>query len=287
MRCKEYFKYIFIFMSVLCMTACTSHKKVVNGTDNVNTPAPTKTKNATNADFVAKIQSNRSTAKNLTAKIKCTVAMTGKSITTSGMLKMRRDEVIQISLVDPIIGITEVGRLEFSPENVLIIDRINKRYVDVKYSEWAMLKNANVDFNSLQSLFWNELFQPGQKEIDTEAFTFANAGADSLNITFKSPLLKYNFKTSKQNAVLGKTTIVPNASSNYRLDCDYSDFTQYQTAQFPKDIFLSFLNGKQTMSLGFKLSNIKDASDWEPHTNVSGKYTKTDADRLFRSLIGN
>lgn len=282
MRFKEFL--IYIFMSVLCLTACTSHKKVVNGTD---TPSANVSTKSANADLVAKIQGNRVAAKNLIAKIKCTVAMTGQSITTSGTLKMRRDEVIQISLVDPIIGITEVGRLEFSPENVLIIDRINKRYVDVKYNEWPMLKNANVDFNSLQSLFWNELFQPGQKNIDTEAFTFANAGADSLNITFKSSLLKYNFKTSKQNALLGKTTIVPNANSNYRLDCDYSDFTQYQTAQFPKDIFLSFLNGKQTMSLGFKLSNIKDASDWEPHTNVSGRYTKTDADRLFRSLMGN
>jgi len=276
-------KFLPLFAIMLLLVACKSHNKIVTDTNSPSNKVATK---STNADYLAKVQSHRVTEKNITAKIKCSVSMTGKSVTTSGSLKMRRDEVIQISLLDPILGFTEVGRIEFAPENVLIIDRINKRYVDVKYSEWGMLKNANVDFNSLQSLFWNEIFQPGTQQISTEAFTFDNAGADSLNIVFKNNLLKYNFRASKQSALLGKTTIVPNASSNYRLDCDYADFTPYQSSQFPKDIFLSFLNGKQVMSLGFKLSNIKNSDDWEPHTTVSSKYTKTDADRLFRNLIG-
>ncbi len=48
-----------------------------------------------------------------------------KDITVPGKLSMRKDEVIRIQLFIPILG-TEVGRLEFTPNYVLIIDRASQ-----------------------------------------------------------------------------------------------------------------------------------------------------------------
>lgn len=46
---------------------------------------------------------------------------------------MKRDEVIQLSIA-PFLGI-EVARAEISPDGVLVMDRMNKRYVQVPFDE--------------------------------------------------------------------------------------------------------------------------------------------------------
>ncbi len=91
-----------------------------------------------------------------TAKVKAKVTAGGESISTSGSLKMRWDDVIQLSLVDPIFGITEVGRLEFSADNVLVIDRINKQYCQETYEKITSLTKQPISFETVQTLVWQQ-----------------------------------------------------------------------------------------------------------------------------------
>ena len=93
---------------------------------------------------------------NFTSKVRVTITQEGKDVTTSGNLRMRYGDVIQLTLVDPLLGIAEIGRLELSPDKVLIIDRVNKRYVDTNYEEFSALKSRNIDFNTIQEFFWQE-----------------------------------------------------------------------------------------------------------------------------------
>ena len=154
----------YIAISFTCITlcwgliACKSTKTV--------TPTDTPTANTTTvfaADkYLSMVTSNNTTQTNLTAKVKVVVDVDGKSNSTSGSLKMKKNDVIQISLVDPLLGVMELGRMEFTKTRVLIIDRINKQYVDLPYSDVSFLKQANIDFNTLQSLFWHEVFEPGK-----------------------------------------------------------------------------------------------------------------------------
>lgn len=86
---------------------------------------------------------------------------------------MKRDEVIQLSLTAPFIGI-EVARAEISPDGILVMDRLNKRYVQVSFAELKGLAKADLDFHSLQALFLNEIFLPGKTTLsarDISAFT--------------------------------------------------------------------------------------------------------------------
>ncbi len=75
---------------------------------------------------------------------------------------MRKDEVIRIQLFIPILG-TEVGSLEFTPDYVLIIDRLHKEYIKADYTQVDFLKKQGINFYSLQALFWNQLLLPGQR----------------------------------------------------------------------------------------------------------------------------
>ena len=144
------------------LTSCKSTKPIVSP----NAPIDNASTVFAADKYMSLVASNNSTQANLTAKVKVVVDVDGKSVSTSGSLKMKKNDVIQLSLVDPLLGVMELGRMEFTKTRVLIIDRVNKQYVDLPYSDVSFLKQANIDFNTLQSLFWHEVFEPGKKMDD-------------------------------------------------------------------------------------------------------------------------
>ena len=193
---------------VLSLASCRSSKKAL-GSEETNVTKPTETVVTTPADKPTK---SMEAGTNFTSKVRISITQDDKTLSTTGTLRMRYDDVIQITLVDPFLGITEVGRMELSPDSMLIIDRINKRYVSSKYDELDVLKNNSIDFQTVQEYFWRE-------------------AQNSDELSYSMP-------------------------------------------------------AKKPIRLDLKLSDKKNASSWNAHTEVSDKYSKTDANKLFNSLLG-
>ena len=276
----------YIAISFTCITlcwgliACKSTKTV--------TPTDTPTANTTTvfaADkYLSMVTSNNTTQTNLTAKVKVVVDVDGKSNSTSGSLKMKKNDVIQISLVDPLLGVMELGRMEFTKTRVLIIDRINKQYVDLPYSDVSFLKQANIDFNTLQSLFWHEVFEPGKSSTKAADFQFKDNG-NNIDITFVDHMLTYKFATKKQQGQLQETVITNNTDKNYRFAFNYDNFTTFYSKPFPREMTMAFTASSQTTSLSLTLSSLKNSSDWTARSTVPSKYTKADPEKLFKALV--
>jgi hypothetical protein len=263
------------------VVSCGSTKKIKKDNDKLTN----NTSSFQTTTFFNSVVANKSTAEYLTSKIKAKITSGGKDISTGGNLRMKRDEVIQISLVDPILGITEVARLEFGKDRVLFIDRVHKRYADVPYTSVDFLQKANIDFNSLQSLFWSELFKPGASQVQASDFKIAKADAKNVNIDYTDKVLNYQFVATAADALLSKTHITGTTSSAYSLSCDYDDYTEFNGKKFPKDIILSIVSAAKTNKIELQLSSISQNSNWATHTDTpSGKYTKVSADELFKSL---
>ena len=91
---------------------------------------------------------------NVTAKLDVNVKTKKDNINVDGRLYMRYNEMIRITVVP--MGLMEVARLEFSPQEVLLIDRINKQYVRAKYEELNFMQRKDVTFQALQERFWEE-----------------------------------------------------------------------------------------------------------------------------------
>ena len=211
---------LFTFLLLLMLASCHSSKKATKDksdktkptttiTTPTTTPTTTTSSNKQDADLnKAKI----AVGTNFTSKVKVTITQESKEITTNGNLRMRYDDVIQLTLVDPLLGIAEIGRIELSPKKILIIDRVNKRYVDTTYDEFSAFKSRNIDFPTIQDFFWQEA-----KKGDSFAYT---------------------------------------------------------------------IPAKKNIKLDLKLSNKGSNANWDAHTTVSDKYTKTDANKLFDSMIG-
>lgn len=282
---NKYLNIGLIVLATLLLAGCGSKKKNKDSeaVSEVAADPNALTSSAAEAHF-AKVTGNNTTAQNLVAKVHVAINFNDKELSTNGTLRMKKDDVIQLSLVDPVLGIMELGKMEFTESKVLVVVRIKKMYVEVPYAKVGFLKQANVDFNSLQSLFWNEIFEPGFYKPEAKSYAFIK-DAGNINMGLNGDILAYKFVTGEKNGLLSKTEITGSKDTTYKLWFDYSNFTQFEKKPFPQNITLSFTDGKKETSLQMELSNIKNTSGWETRTSVPNGYEKADFDNIFKMLM--
>lgn len=90
----------------------------------------------------------------VTARMRLDLSSGGRDVSVGGTLRMKRNTVIQLSLTT--FGILEVARIEMTPDYFMLIDKVNRQYVKAAYSDVALLRNANIDFRTIQTYFWDE-----------------------------------------------------------------------------------------------------------------------------------
>ena len=98
----------------------------------------------------------RTTAQGVTAKLNLSLSAGSKKINLGGTYRLKRDEVIQINLTYTMLFTINVGTMELTPDYMLVVDRMNKRYCRVRYSEVPTLAQAGITFAYLQRVFWGE-----------------------------------------------------------------------------------------------------------------------------------
>ncbi|MCR5819647.1 MAG: DUF4292 domain-containing protein [Bacteroidaceae bacterium] len=97
----------------------------------------------------------------VTGKLDFTARKNGKnSASVGGSIKMGRNEIIQLSLV---YFIVEIGRLEITPEYILVIDKYNSRYIR---KAWADLPYTDgLGYDAVEKFFWGEYPMQGNKSL--------------------------------------------------------------------------------------------------------------------------
>ena len=240
----------------------------------------------TEMEFVESVIENAGGWRALTAKMSLSLDLEGKGVTkVSGTLRIKKGEVIQMSIA-PLLGI-EVARAEISPNGILVIDRMNKRYVEVSFAEVKALAKADLDFHTLQALFLNELFLPGKDDLtvrDASSFKVEpEAEGIWLNVK-RAKRFGYHFLAEAPAALLKESYIGLNGSP-YGLRWKYNDFRALERKQFPVDMKLAFEGGKKSVKAALALSRLSTNGDWEPHTEVSKKYEKVELEEILKILL--
>lgn len=90
----------------------------------------------------------------ITARLRMELSSGGRGTTVGGTLRMKRNDVIQLSVVA--FGIIEVALIEMTPDYFMVVDKMGKQYVKAPYGDVPFLRNANVDFYTIQTFFWDE-----------------------------------------------------------------------------------------------------------------------------------
>lgn len=115
----------------------------------------------------------------LSSKVKLTIPNKGGTMTVNGTMRLKSGERMQLSLLMPILR-TEVVRLDVTPDEVILIDRMGKRYVQATRKELKPFLPRKFDFAHLEKLLYAASL-PGGKSALT-AGELGLAGLDKARI---------------------------------------------------------------------------------------------------------
>jgi hypothetical protein len=94
----------------------------------------------------------------LSSKLQITVPYQGDIITLPGTVKMISGECIQLSLLMPMFH-SEIVRIDITPDEVLFVDRMNRRYVRATWPDINALLTRKVNYRKIEKLLYNASLQ--------------------------------------------------------------------------------------------------------------------------------
>ena len=152
-----------LLLVVVVLAGCKSSKHLATSETKTSTKAPTSSY--------------------LASKLQLTIP--GKK---GSMSVGETHERVQISLLMPILR-TEVARIEVTPDEVLLVDRMNKRFVRATKAELKNVLSKNVEFSRLEKILMDASLPGGKTEL-----TGKDIGIPSLE---KAKVQLYEFSTQE------------------------------------------------------------------------------------------
>ena len=278
-------RYLKLALLALPLFFCSCQTKKV--ADQPSSSSSAVTSPVQQKKFLQKVNDNAQFSRFITSKVKFTMKVGTQEMTLTGNLKMKRDDVIRLQLMA--FGFVEAGRLEFTSEYILVMDRINKLYMMVPYAELAFLRASGLNFYSLQALFWNELFLPGESKVTDEGLkNFETIPVDNdFVIRLDKDQMSYSWLAEQDQALIKMANVLhkDRFDGNTQLNWNYSDFENVGKKQFPTRMHVTLTSPKKEVSLGIKLNYIGHESDWESRTVIPGKYKKVTVDEILRRFM--
>ena len=252
-----------LLVSALLLTACGTTKKAGEaGGNDVQT-----------VKLVDKVNANRLTQETLVGKMNVAIEAGGRKLSVGGSLKMKRNDVIQLSLVA--FGFIEAGRVELTRDYILVVDRIGHQYLKEDYREIPYLQQAGVDFYALQALFWNELFVPGRQDrVTTDDFKVSEIG--------QSVVLEAKDTHQLTQANITEAGKVTGPQLNWK----YLSFGRVNRQNFPDKMQISADGLKDKYGITLSLSNLREDSKWETRTEINtNRYKKVSLSSILNRLM--
>lgn len=242
--------------------------------------------------FAQRVFDTKVYVKNIVGDMKFNIKAGLKNITVPGALRMRKDEVIRLQIYMPLLG-TEIGRVEFTPTYVLVIDRLHKEYVKADYNQLDFLKSNGLNFYTLQALFWNQLFIPGQKEVterDLGQYEVKFASDVTTLSTRKGSLSVEWLANSKAAQIMAATVkYISQKHGESTLGWSYDDFKAVGLKSFPATHKILFqttsTKKKQNVTVTINMSEVTTKDNWEATTKISDRYKQIQAQDALKKIM--
>ena len=137
-----------LLLLVIGVYSCKPKERIIQ--------ADSELEDKSNSELFTDVLHKRLNYSSFSSRLNLTVSTGTKTISSKGNLRIVKDEAIQLS-VQPLFGI-EMFRLYVEPDYLLVLDRMNKRYVKESFDDIKGTSPIGFDFYSLQSLFSKNLF---------------------------------------------------------------------------------------------------------------------------------
>jgi len=262
-----------VMLLTLALTGCRTTRQ----TEGTTTRALTKRQRS---ELLAPLAQYPTDVQFVSAKTAITLDYNGHAATVKGRLYMRRDEVVQMSVTA--LGLMEIALVEFTPKGAYLIDRVHKRYALLDYtSGWANL--AGINFGTVQALFWNRLFIPGEKEAWRSAgnFTVTDAGAQQLVEPGRQRMLKCQFYTDADCKQLQQTDL---RLQQYNATWRYGQFDAVGTYAYPTRHDVSMSGSSRAIGARIDLSDVSTLDTGRKSSTDLTRYKEVDLEQLMEII---
>lgn len=218
------------------------------------------------------------------ARIKLDYLGIDKELSARMQLKMIRNDRLQLS-IQPFLGI-EMFRVEISTDSIKMIDRINKRYIADRYDNLKDELNVDFNYHTLQALFTNQLFVPGEDRISTLHFRRFRMTQNDAQATLKLKDrngLNYVFTADGEEKLL--STVIENKRENQLLTWDYQQFQNTNAQRFPMKMTARITVGEKTRGTAtLTFSSLEINQPLKTDFNIPSGYKKVTLEQLIKSL---
>ena len=237
-------------------------------------------------EFVASMQEQEVQFHTLSARLSVDLNTSDKSIGSRVEMKLVKDSALQLS-VQPFLGI-EIFRIELSTDSIKLLDRMNKRYFAEDYTGFRGQLPIDFNFYNLQALFLNQLFLPGEKEVDDFLYNHFKLDREGMITSLHTEDrmdLHYLFKADNEEKLL--STRISDKIDRYALLWQYADFQVTEGQKlFPQRMEVSLLEeGKSKGGMSIYYSRMQWNKALKMEFQIPSKYKRVTLDQILKSLF--
>ncbi|MDR0681295.1 MAG: DUF4292 domain-containing protein [Dysgonamonadaceae bacterium] len=212
-----------------------------------------------------------------------------KEVTVDALLRIIKNEAIQLSLRIPLLG-TEAFKIIITPDQILIVDRLNKQYLSETMKNVQTRVPFDLDYYSLEALLTNRMFIAGAQKITPENYTAFNIKENDFLVNLintNAQGIQYDFTIDHSHRI--QLTQMNRKKGQSYLQCKYSEWGFASNRNyFPLliDLALNVPNDTYKVNLSFKSVDINTDFKIDLDAPNSSKYQQVSLPQVIE-LIKN
>ncbi len=276
MKAKRFKQILFIcLLAGFVLNACKPRQKIVYSTS----PVEDKAHNELFSDIITcEFQYHT-----FTAKLNMNLTNGSKSLSSKANIRIIKDNALQIS-VQPLFGV-EMLRFYMNPDTVMVVDRMNKRYVMEPITSLKEFYPVGFDFYTMQSVFTNALFVSGKERPelhDYRKFKYTRTSDQCYYITAKDADsgIDYSFIVNGDDRITFTHLMQPQKKQS--LQWGYHDFIFLNDLLFPSKMNVTLSSSSSKIDAELLFSDIAINEPIQLTMNVPVSYTRTSIDEILK-----
>lgn len=261
----------------ITLAGCRSKQRVIYST----TPVTEKSERALFTDIL----SENFTYNTFSARLNMSLTSGTRSLSSRANIRIVKDNALQIS-VQPLFGV-EMFRLYVDPDSVVVLDRMNKRYVKESIDSLKERYPIGFDFYTLQSIFTNSVFVSGKKEPDPGDFRkFAYVRSSDLNyyLTTEDPKsgIEYSFTVNGDDRVTFTHLMQPTGKNS--LQWSYGNFMMLDQGTFPHRMNASIASPSRRINTELVFSDVTINEPLQLNLQIPDSYSRSTVDEVLKII---
>ncbi|HHT30538.1 MULTISPECIES: DUF4292 domain-containing protein [Petrimonas] len=268
-----------LLVVVVGLHSCRAKKRIVAA-------APVEEK--VDVDLFADILENQFIFSTFSSKLNLVLSSGTRSLSSKANLKIVKDKAIQLS-IQPLFGV-EMIRLYADRDTIVLLDRMNKRYVKEAIGDVRRIYPVGFDFHTLQSLLTNRVFISGKMDlVDSDYEYFSTGQLSDMHYLLKSADdgsgIEYGFTIDGNDRVALAYLMEP--EKNYSMSWKYDEFVKAPDRPFPHKMDIVLVSANRKMNVGLEFSGITLDEDFTLQISVPGSYTRATLADVIKMLTAN